>query len=111
MTTYVGTVIGKSENGTGYMVQVFLGGQRVTYGPMHFVVTPPFPDEIDIDPYSPGDLVVIQNFQIQDQFIILGKYVDMVPPIPPNHEGEPVPPEGGDALVVEGIEENYQEPS
>jgi len=105
-TFFVGTVIGKSVNGSGYMVEVFVGGQVVTYGPMHYIAdpraqgasssyertggnartVPPVSDDGDPrnphvpDVYKSGDKVLIANYLYRDQFVIIGKYVDMNPP-------------------------------
>ena len=97
---FVGTVIGKSDNGSGYMVEVFTGGQSVIYGPMHFIAgtdrmyanefdggnaatVPPAPADprnpIAPDPYKSGDKVMIANYIYRDQFVILGRYTDMTP--------------------------------
>ena len=99
-TFFVATVVGKSDNDSGYMVEVFTGGQVVTYGPMHFIAgtdrmyasefdggnaatTPPAPSDIRNpvapDPYKSGDKVLIANYLYRDQFIIVGRYVDMHP--------------------------------
>lgn len=127
-TFFVGTVIGQSANLNGYMVQVYIGGIPVTYGPMHFIAggdgatvsnersggnartVPPATSADDPripshpDPYKSGDKVLIANYLLRDQFVILGKYVDMNPPV---HELVQVDSDGDG--IIDLIEESYEE--
>ena len=125
-TFFIGTVTGKSNNGSGYMVDVFAGGQHVTYGPMHFIagtdhmypndydggnastVPPSYPDPrhpVAPDPYVPGDKVLIANYLYRDQFVIIGRYIDMTP-VP--HELIQVDTDGDG--IIDSIEISYTEP-
>lgn len=104
MTNIMGTVVGKNHEETGYMVEVYTGGTYATYGPMQFITTPPFEVPPNLDPYNPGDKVFITNFNVRDQFVILGKYMDMTPQ---QYDLIQVDTDGDG--IIDVIEESYEE--
>ena len=130
-TFFIAEVVGKSANESGYMVEVFVGGQVVTYGPMHYIAdprtqntsngfertggnartTPPVVGDtgdprhpVVPDIFKPGDKVLIANYLYRDQFVILGKYIDMNPP-----PVELVQVDSDGDGIIDLIEESYTE--
>lgn len=69
---YVGMIMDVDEN--GYYVDVFRNGQTVRYGPMHYVSSSG--DDVQ---YYTGDRVFITTLFFRDQYVILGRYIDMHP--------------------------------
>ena len=75
MQTYIGTLISKGD--TGYYVEVSMGGTVGRYGPMSYLSN----TSADVE-YIGGDRVLIGNVGwIKDNFIILGKVMDVNPPM------------------------------
>lgn len=87
---YVGLVVALEDQ--GYHVEVFRAGQYVRYGPMHCV------SPTGEATYAVGDRVFITSAFFRDQFVILGKYIDVHVPFEPLGD-ETVPDPDGDGIV------------
>ncbi|UVF61462.1 hypothetical protein SEA_DALANDE_49 [Gordonia phage DalanDe] len=89
---FVGVVAGQDDQ--GYYVEVFREGQYVRYGPMHYISPTGQPIDWEI-----GDRVFITTAFFRDQFVIMGKYIDVHTPFEPLGD-ETVPDPDGEGVVI-----------
>lgn len=94
---YIGTVVGEDDQ--GLYVEVFRDGQTVKYGPMHYVSSSG--ETVD---YNSGDAVFITSIFFRDQFIVIGKYIDIHP-----EPRQLVQVDSDGDGIIDVIEESYTE--